>query len=285
MFQSLPLKLGKESCLANSVLPDDILNLCLDFCGGIDELPLVCDDESVVVPEIVFRDCWISDAARSFDVFRSQFEHLCGRRYCVVRCKSGNSIVDVTGWLSVQFLGGVLKCDLLTKNAPFQLRRDPTMSYEIVASEQGYCFGHVLNDPEIMLNHCVQLAIPHFRDVKTLICENVWDKVVSSEVPKWVMQMVNSLAWRVPLFEKNLGSISPILKDHSVGKFRRKRKFDRLKKKKLRRRGPDVKKGQTAKKRGQKARRRSIKEYCDRNKERKRKRVHKRRELCRVLNL
>jgi len=235
VFQTLPRKSrSAEICLPYACLPEDILGLCLDFCGGKDQLPLVCSDSSLTVPSVVFHNTWVTEQSRNFENFRKQFDLLLNRRYCLVNCRCSNGTVfHVQGWLSVvkSSLTGELEFHVLTKNEPFELRRH-NMTFEIQPSEQGYCFGHVLNEPSLMLSSVVDLAVPFFNDLKNMIVRSTWSKVTPCEVPRWISEMVNACAWDSSLYENSNTPPISLLKEHSVGKFCRRRHHSRLKKKK-----------------------------------------------------
>jgi len=269
VFQTLPrTNKGAELCLPYCFLPEDILKLCLQFCGGKDQLPLVCSDSSLTVPSVVFHNTWVTEQSRNFEHFRKQFDYLLNRRFCLVICRCSNgSVFYVQGWLSVFVNGltGELEFDVLTKDEPFELRQH-NMTFEILASDQGYCFGHVLNDP-LMVSNLVKLAFPYFNDLKNMIVQNVWDKISPCEVPRWISEMIRAFSWNLPVYENQNAPPVSLLKEHSVGKFWRRRHHSRLKKKKNGKRGDKRKKRTSIKK---------INHKRSRIRERKGNRVHKR---------
>jgi len=245
-----------DTVFSESKLPECILRIIVGF------VPLktvlcsktikVCSNESSVedVVPITFRDNWLTEHdCVTLDQFHLLFEtNLLTRRYGVLR--NNQDDFEVSGWWVYENE----KINFLSKVDLFPLKRNKQTKYTYTLHMADYYFFQVLSN-NTKIPDVRKAASEHFEEFEKLIVDQMFEN--QDNLPSWIKELLHiynsydspmcddtlcavsdnvnlSGSCSQELIDKtNYSNITDELKDSRVGKFQRRRKFSRLKKRRL----------------------------------------------------
>jgi len=242
-----------DTVFSESKLPECILRTIFVFvplksvlCSK--SLQVCCNGSSVddAVP-ITFRDNWLTEHdCVTLDQFHLLFEtNLLTRRYGVLR--NNKDGFEVSGWWVYEND----KINFLSKVDLFPLKRNSQYTYTLDMAD--YYFFQVLSN-NTMVSDVRKAASEHFEEFEKLIVDQMFEN--QNSLPSWIQELLHIYnSYESPTYENlcavsgnvgvsgscsqelidktNYSNITGELKDTRVGKFQRRRKFSRLKKRRL----------------------------------------------------
>jgi len=207
--------------LDTSIFPEEVTNLLDSFLGGPSLLPAVCE----LSRPFTFEGTWL----RPKDSLSDALSRLLGRVYGHVETTVGLTHFKTYGFFDVT------ANTFLTKNAPFLFGQD-SLKIVLTLSSGVYSVENILSKPNDfspwMVKEILRVVYP---DLQEWLAQNLDEQSQCPEKKYEVdrTMLADALGVTLPNFEE----LSPkecgaLLKNVRVGKFRRRKKFSRLKKKK-----------------------------------------------------
>jgi len=228
-----------SDCFQTDTFPKDILSLVVDYAGR-EMFPMAREIEVTTSPELTspgvifcqLENSWLDTSVHEklLECLSINLARLLERRYGLLEIMQEDQVLfRVYGWVlidqyrrQVSFLGKNLPHILPSKN----------WRYKLHMSTKNYYLGYILNDywtfPREIL-HVLRENI-NTNEFHQFIASRLVDKFFADEVESSVIDICEEVLNYSPFdFGEMNGSIS-YTKENRVGKFRRKKKFSRLKK-------------------------------------------------------
>jgi len=226
-------------CFQTETFPQDVMSLVVSYAGK-EMFPIAREIEVTTSPHLAspgtifcqLENSWLDTSldGKFLDCLAINLARLLERRYGLLEVIQEDQVLfRVYGWVLIDRYRR--QASFLGKNLPHILQ-SKNWRYKLHISTENYYLGYILNDywtfPAEILN--VLRENINTNEFHQFIASRLTDKFFSDEVEKTVIDICEEVLDYSPFdFGEMNGSIS-YTKENRVGKFRKKKKFSRLKK-------------------------------------------------------